>query len=250
VSLLHLEDVWKTYAMGETELHALRGVTLSIESGEFTAVMGASGSGKSTLMNLLGCLDRPSRGRYRIDGEDVSALPPDTLAAIRNRTIGFVFQNFNLLPRTSAVENVELPLLYAGLGAPERHARAREALDRVGLSDRAHHHPNQLSGGQQQRVAIARALVNRPRLLLADEPTGNLDSRTSVEVMALLQELGRDGITVVLVTHEADIADYSSRVIVMRDGLVRSDQRRTARPAVALAPAEETRASPAGGGPP
>jgi len=248
VSLLHLEDVWKTYAMGEAELHALRGVTLTVEAGEFTAVMGASGSGKSTLMNLIGCLDRPSRGRYRLDGEDVSALPPDTLAAIRNRTIGFVFQNFNLLPRTTAVENVELPLLYAGMGAAKRHAWAKEALERVGLSDRAHHHPNQLSGGQQQRVAIARALVNRPRLLLADEPTGNLDSRTSVEVMALLQQLGRDGITVVLVTHEAEIADYSSRVIVMRDGLVRSDQQRTARPAAPLAPIDEPRAIPAGGG--
>jgi putative ABC transport system ATP-binding protein len=250
VSLLHLEDVWKTYDMGETQLHALRGVTLSVDSGEFTAVMGASGSGKSTLMNLLGCLDRPTRGRYRIDGQDVSALQPDALAAIRNRTIGFVFQNFNLLPRTSAVENVELPLLYAGVGGAERHARAREALGRVGLSDRAHHHPNQLSGGQQQRVAIARALVNQPRLLLADEPTGNLDSRTSVEVMALLQELGRDGITVVLVTHESDIAEYSSRVIVMRDGLVRSDQRRPARPAVPPPVAEELRAGPAAGGPP
>ncbi len=237
--LLHLEEIWKTYVMGDTELHALRGVTLSVEPGEFTAVMGASGSGKSTLMNLLGCLDRPTRGRYLLEGEDVSELPPDELATIRNRTIGFVFQNFNLLPRTSAVENVELPLLYAGMGAAERHARAREALGRVGLAERAHHHPNQLSGGQQQRVAIARALVNQPRLLLADEPTGNLDSRTSMEVMALLQELGRSGITVVLVTHEPDIAEYSSRVIVMRDGQVRSDVRRTPRPAVPLPPAEE-----------
>jgi putative ABC transport system ATP-binding protein len=239
VPLLHLEEVWKTYVMGETELHALRGVTLSVEPGEFTAIMGASGSGKSTLMNLLGCLDRPTRGRYLLEGEDVSELPPDTLAALRNRTLGFVFQNFNLLPRTSAVENVELPLLYAGLSAAERHARARESLERVGLADRAHHHPNQLSGGQQQRVAIARALVNQPRLLLADEPTGNLDSRTSVEVMALLQELGRTGITVVLVTHEADIAEYSSRVIVMRDGRVRSDVRRAQRAAVPLPPADD-----------
>ncbi len=240
--LLHLEDVWKTYVMGETELHALRGVTLSVDAGEFTAIMGASGSGKSTLMNLLGCLDRPTHGRYLLEGEDVSELPSDTLASIRNRTIGFVFQNFNLLPRTSAVENVELPLLYAGHSAAERHARAREALARVGLADRAHHHPNQLSGGQQQRVAIARALVNQPRLLLADEPTGNLDSRTSVEVMALLQELGRSGITVVLVTHEADIAEYSSRVIVMRDGQVRSDLRRAQRPALPLPPQEELHA--------
>ena len=248
--LLHLEDVWKTYVMGETELHALRGVTLSVEEGEFTAVMGASGSGKSTLMNLLGCLDRPTRGRYLLQGDDVSALAPDALAAIRNRTIGFVFQNFNLLPRTSALENVELPLLYAGLHGAERHARAREALERVGLSGWAHHHPNQLSGGQQQRVAIARALVNRPHLLLADEPTGNLDSRTSVEVMALLQELGRGGITVVLVTHEADIAEYSSRVIVMRDGQVRSDVRRTARRAEPEAPAGEQHADAAGGSAP
>jgi putative ABC transport system ATP-binding protein len=239
VPLLRLEDVWKTYVMGETELHALRGVTLSVEAGEFTAIMGASGSGKSTLMNLLGCLDRPTHGRYLLEGEDVSGLPSDTLATIRNRTIGFVFQNFNLLTRTSAVENVELPLLYAGLAAGERHARAREALERVGLADRADHHPNQLSGGQQQRVAVARALVNQPRLLLADEPTGNLDSRTSVEVMALLQELGRSGITVVLVTHEADIAEYSSRVIVMRDGQVQSDVHRAQRPAVPPPPADD-----------
>jgi putative ABC transport system ATP-binding protein len=248
VPLLHLENVWKTYLMGDTELHALRGVTLSVESGEFTAVMGASGSGKSTLMNLLGCLDRPTHGRYLLEGKDVSGLPPDTLAAIRNRTIGFVFQNFNLLSRTSAVENVELPLLYSGLPGSERHARAREALERVGLSDRAHHHPNQLSGGQQQRVAIARALVNQPRLLLADEPTGNLDSRTSVEVMALLQELGRSGITVLLVTHEADIAGYSSRIVVMRDGQVRSDARQQARPAVPLPPDPELHGGAAGGG--
>jgi putative ABC transport system ATP-binding protein len=250
VALLKLEDVWKTYRMGETELHALRGVTLGIEPGEFTAVMGASGSGKSTLMNLLGCLDRPTHGRYLLDDQDVSGLAPDALAMIRNRTIGFVFQNFNLLARTSAVENVELPLLYAGVGAAQRHARSREALERVGLTDRAHHTPAQLSGGQQQRVAIARALVNRPRLLLADEPTGNLDSHTSVEVMALLQELGRGGITVVLVTHEQDIAEYSSRVIVMRDGQVRSDVRRAARPAVPLPPPEDLHADAVGGGEP
>ncbi len=252
MALLQLEDIWKTYVMGDTELHALRGVSLSVEPGEFTAIMGASGSGKSTLMNLLGCLDRPTHGRYLLDGEDVSAMGRDELAEIRNRTIGFVFQNFNLLPRTSAVENVELPLLYAGLGAAERHARARAALERVGLAERADHHPNQLSGGQQQRVAIARALVNEPRLLLADEPTGNLDSRTSVEVMALLQELGRGGITVVLVTHEPDIAEYSSRVIVMRDGQVRSDARRAPRPAVPLPPGEEhgEAAAEVGGGAP
>jgi putative ABC transport system ATP-binding protein len=231
-SLIRLEDVARTYVMGDVEVHALQGVTLTVEEGEFVAVMGASGSGKSTLMNVLGCLDRPTRGRYLLQGQDVSRLPNDALAAIRNRTLGFVFQNFNLLARTSALENVELPLLYAGTSTAERHARAKEALARVGLSDRADHLPNQLSGGQQQRVAIARALVNRPRVLLADEPTGNLDSRTSVEVMALLQELGRGGITVVLVTHEHDIAEYAARVLVMRDGRVRSDERRTPRPAV------------------
>ncbi len=232
-ALIQLEDVTKTYVMGDVEVHALRGVSLAVGRGEFTAIMGASGSGKSTLMNLLGCLDRPTSGRYLLDGRDVSRLPADELAAIRNRTLGFVFQSFNLLSRTSAVENVELPLLYAGLSPAERHARAKEALSRVGLAERADHHPSQLSGGQQQRVAIARALVNQPRVLLADEPTGNLDSRTSEEVMALLQALGKEGITVVLVTHEPDIAEHASRVIVMRDGRVRSDERRTPRPAVA-----------------
>jgi putative ABC transport system ATP-binding protein len=230
--LIQLEDVWKTYTMGDVELHALKGVSLTVAKGEFTAVMGASGSGKSTLMNLLGCLDRPSRGRYLLEGHDVSSLETDALAAIRNRTLGFVFQSFNLLSRTSALENVELPLLYAGIRAGERRARAKEALARVGLADRSDHHPNQLSGGQQQRVAIARALVNRPHVLLADEPTGNLDSRTSEEVMAILQELGRSGITILLVTHEADIAEHASRVIVMRDGKVRSDVRRVPRQAV------------------
>jgi putative ABC transport system ATP-binding protein len=241
-SLIELHDVWKTYVMGDVQLHALKGVTLTVEAGEFTAIMGASGSGKSTLMNLLGCLDRPSAGAYRLDGQDVARLSSDALAALRNRTLGFVFQSFNLLSRTSALENVELPLLYAGASGAERHARATEALGRVGLADRAHHHPNQLSGGQQQRVAIARALVNQPRLLLADEPTGNLDSRTSVEVMALLQELGASGITVVLVTHEPDIAEYASRVITMKDGRVRSDVRRPARRAEPLAPADDAAA--------
>jgi len=207
--LVRLEDVVKTYQMGDVEVRALQGLSLVIEHGEFTAVMGASGSGKSTLMNLLGCLDRPTRGRYLLEGREVSSLSTDQLAEIRNRTIGFVFQNFNLLSRTSALENVELPLLYAGLSTSERRARAAESLDLVGLADRAGHHPNQMSGGQQQRVAIARALVNRPRVILADEPTGNLDSRTSVEVMALFQELGRSGITVLLVTHEQDIARRS-----------------------------------------
>ncbi len=225
--LIRLEDVAKTYRMGDVEVHALRGVTLSIEHGEFTAVMGASGSGKSTLMNILGCLDRPTRGRYLLEGKEVSRFSSDRLAEVRNRTVGFVFQNFNLLSRTSALENVELPLLYAGVPTVERHRRAIEALARVGLGDRADHRPNQMSGGQQQRVAIARALVNQPRVILADEPTGNLDSRTSTEVMALFQELGRAGITVVLVTHEPDISEYAARIVVTRDGQILSDQRRT-----------------------
>ncbi len=235
--LVRLDQVVKTYQMGDVEVHALRGVSLVIQHGEFTAVMGASGSGKSTLMNLLGCLDRPTSGRYLREGREVSRLTIDELAEIRNRTIGFVFQNFNLLSRTTALENVELPLLYAGASTAERHARATESLARVGLGDRTGHHPNQMSGGQQQRVAIARALVNRPRVILADEPTGNLDSQTSVEVMALFQELGRSGITVILVTHEPDIADYASRVITMRDGHILSDVRR--QPKRAAAPAQE-----------
>jgi putative ABC transport system ATP-binding protein len=229
--LIHLDDVVKTYRMGDVEVHALRGVSLDIEQGEFTAIMGASGSGKSTLMNIVGCLDRPTSGRYLLEGQEVSRLPVEKLAEVRNRTIGFVFQSFQLLARTSALENVELPLLYGGVGTGERHRRAAESLARVGLADRADHHPNQMSGGQQQRVAIARALVTRPRVILADEPTGNLDSRTSVEVMALFQELGRGGITVALVTHEADIAQYASRVVVMRDGRVLSDRRQAQRPA-------------------
>jgi putative ABC transport system ATP-binding protein len=237
--LVQLDRVVKTYRMGEVDVRALRGVTLEIGEGEFVAIMGASGSGKSTLMNVIGCLDHPTSGSYRLDGEEVSRLGRDELAAVRNRTLGFVFQSFNLLSRTSALENVELPLVYAGLGAKERHGRASEALARVGLGDRAHHHPNQLSGGQQQRVAIARAIVTHPRLLLADEPTGNLDSRTSVEVMALLQGLGRDGITVVLVTHEHDIAQYAGRLVILRDGLVQSDERRVALAARPAPAAEE-----------
>ena len=225
--LIRLEDVTKTYRMGDVEVHALRGVSLEVAEGEFTAVMGASGSGKSTLMNILGCLDRPTAGRYLLGGKDASRLPADRLAEIRNATIGFVFQSFNLLSRTSALENVELPLVYAGIATADRHARAAEALARVGLADRSDHHPNQMSGGQQQRVAIARALVNHPRVILADEPTGNLDSRTSVEIMALFQELGRAGITVLLVTHEADIARYAGRILTMRDGRIVSDERRT-----------------------
>ena len=211
--------------MGDVEVPALRGVSLGVAGGEFLAVMGASGSGKSTLLNLIGCLDRPTGGRYLLDGQEVSRLSRERLAEVRNRTLGFVFQSFNLLPRTSALENVELPLLYAGVPTRERQSRAREALERVGLADRIEHHPNQLSGGQQQRVAIARALVSRPRVILADEPTGNLDSHTSVEVMALLQDLGRSGVTFILVTHERDIARYASRVIVMKDGRIDSDSR-------------------------
>jgi len=227
--LIRLEEVVKTYQMGDVAVNALRGVSLDVEAGEFTAVMGASGSGKSTLMNILGCLDRPSGGRYLLDGQEVSRFSTERLAEVRNRTIGFVFQSFNLLARTSALENVELPLLYAGTASGERHRRAAEALERVGLADRVHHLPNQMSGGQQQRVAIARALVTSPRLLLADEPTGNLDSRTSVEVMALFQDLGQSGITVLLVTHEPDIARYAARVIVMRDGRLLSDHGQEAR---------------------
>jgi putative ABC transport system ATP-binding protein len=226
--------------MGDVEVKALRGVSLSVEEGDFIVVMGKSGSGKSTLMNLLGCLDRPSSGSYQLAGREVSGLSRPQLAEERNRTLGFVFQSFNLLPRTSALENVELPMVYGAVHARERHARAEEALRRVGLGDRLHHYPNQLSGGQQQRVAIARAIVNRPKLILADEPTGNLDSRTSVEVMALFQELGRSGMTVVLVTHEPDVATYGSRLLEVRDGKVRRDERQT--PVVArpdLIPAED-----------
>ncbi|HJX64702.1 MAG TPA: ABC transporter ATP-binding protein [Polyangia bacterium] len=225
--LIETSKISKVYRMGDVEVHALREVSLTISEGESVAVMGPSGSGKSTLMNILGCLDRPSSGGYWLVGEEVSQLDRNALARMRNRTLGFVFQSFNLLSRTSAVENVELPLLYAGVSAHERHTRAREALARVGLAERMHHHPNQMSGGQQQRVAVARALVTRPRLIVADEPTGNLDSRTSIEIMALFQELGRSGITLLLVTHEPDIARYASRVVVMRDGRVQSDERQT-----------------------
>jgi len=205
--------------------------------------MGPSGSGKSTLMNILGCLDRPTSGTYLLLGQEVSRMDRNALARVRNRTLGFVFQSFNLLARTSALENVELPLLYAGVSARERHQRSREALDRVGLGERIHHHPNQMSGGQQQRVAVARALVTRPRLMVADEPTGNLDSRTSVEIMALFQELGRSGITLLLVTHEPDIAAYASRVVVMRDGRVQSDRTQTPQVADVAAAAAEAAAA-------
>jgi putative ABC transport system ATP-binding protein len=236
--LVQLEQVTKIYHMGDVQVGALQGVDFKLELGEFVAVMGASGSGKSTLMQIVGCLDRPTSGRYLLEGADVSKLGANALADLRNRTLGFVFQSFNLLARTSAVENVELPMLYGGVGARDRRKRALEALDQVGLSSRAHHHPNQLSGGQQQRVAIARAIVGRPRLILADEPTGNLDSRSSVEIMQLFQALGASGITVMLVTHEADIAQFAARVVVMRDGLVLSDVRQTPREARAEARAE------------
>ncbi|MFN9479079.1 MAG: ABC transporter ATP-binding protein [Betaproteobacteria bacterium] len=214
-------------------MHALAGVSVSIAAGEFVAVMGPSGSGKSTFMNLVGCLDRPSRGSYKLAGEDVGGMSADAMASIRNRRIGFVFQQFNLLARTSALENVELPLIYAGVPARERHARAAEKLAQVGLASRAHHQPSQLSGGQQQRVAIARALVNAPQLSLADEPTGALDSHTSLEIMALLQELNRGGMTIVLVTHEHDVAAYAGRLITFRDGRVLTDARNAPRDAAA-----------------
>ncbi|MBI3671089.1 MAG: ABC transporter ATP-binding protein [Acidobacteria bacterium] len=223
-AVIHLENVHKTYDLGEVQVHALRGVSLEIAASEFVAVMGASGSGKSTLMNILGCLDRPTRGRYLLEGTDVSQLSKVELARISNRKLGFVFQQFNLLARTSALENVELPTVYAGLTPQERELRARESLERVGLADRAQHYPSQLSGGQQQRVAIARALVNRPAILLADEPTGNLDSHTAVEIMDILQRLNQEeGLTVVLVTHEHDIAQYARRALEFRDGKLQRD---------------------------
>ena len=228
--VIQLEGIHKTYTMGDVEVHALRGVSLTISEGEFVAIMGTSGSGKSTTMNIIGCLDRPTRGTYTLDGQDVSALTKDERADIRNRKLGFVFQGFNLLSRTSALENVELPMLYSGVDAAERHRRAIEALHSVGLAGREQNHPNQLSGGQQQRVAIARALVNDPALILADEPTGNLDSRTSIEVMEIFQRLNRErGITLVLVTHEPDIAEYADRVVVFKDGRIRKDFKVTSR---------------------
>ncbi len=223
-------DVVKTYHVGEVDVHALRGVALQMNPGEFVALTGPSGSGKSTFMHMLGCLDRPSSGRYLLNGRDVSTLSAHALSRVRNDQIGFVFQGFNLLSRTSALENVELPMLYSKVKAKERKARARAALEAVGLGSRADHHPNQLSGGQQQRVAIARALVNQPKILLADEPTGNLDTRTSIEVMGIFQKLNAEqGITVVLVTHEHDIAEYATRIVAFRDGRVRSDNPVTTR---------------------
>ena len=224
--VIQLDGIDKVYQTGEVAVHAVRGVSLTVAKGEFVAVMGASGSGKSTLMNLIGCLDRPTAGRYRLDGEEVGALTKSELSRVRNRRLGFVFQGFNLLSRTSALENVELPLLYSPDGHRGRELRRRSnaALERVGLADRAGHHPSQLSGGQQQRVAIARALVNEPALLLADEPTGNLDTRTSIEIMSIFQDLNRKGMTILMVTHEPDIARYCRREIVMRDGQVVSDR--------------------------
>jgi putative ABC transport system ATP-binding protein len=224
-AVIQLQTIHKTYHTGEVDVHAVRGVSLEIKQGEFVALMGASGSGKSTMMNIIGCLDRPTKGEYRLDGIDVSQLSRDELADIRNQKIGFVFQGFNLLARTSALDNVELPMLYARerVAGPSQRERALKALETVGLGDRADHKPNQLSGGQQQRVAIARALSNQPSLLLADEPTGNLDSRTSVEIMGVFQKLNDEGMTIVMVTHELDIAQYTKRMVVMRDGKVVGD---------------------------
>ena len=223
-SVIRVEELHKYYDLGEAKVHALRGVNLEVEPGEFVAIMGASGSGKSTFMNLLGCLDTPTSGHYFLEGVDVAQLPKNELAAIRNRKLGFVFQGFHLLARTTALENVELPTLYAHLPKEERVRRARRALEMVGLGDRMEHFPSQLSGGQQQRVAIARALVNQPSILLADEPTGNLDSHTSVEIMQIFQDLNDQGLTVILVTHEQDIAHYAKRTIVFRDGRIRRDE--------------------------
>ena len=222
--LIVCEDLWKIYRIGDVEVQALRSINLTIDRGEFVAVMGTSGSGKSTLMNLLGCLDKPSRGRYRLDGLDVSTANPDLLADLRNRQIGFVFQNFNLIPRTSALENAQLPLFYRGVSIKEQRRQAAAALQRVGLAGREQHYPAQLSGGQQQRVAIARALVGAPSILFADEPTGNLDTASSREIMDILEHLNReDGITIILVTHEPDIAAYASRELVMKDGQIVQD---------------------------
>jgi len=224
VPTIRLENIHKTYDLGEIQVHALRGISMEIQPGEFVAVMGASGSGKSTLMNIIGCLDKPTRGQYYLDGKDVSGLTKNELAKIRSHKIGFVFQQFNLLSRTSALENVELPTIYAGTPVAERERRAHEALNRVGLAERSGHFPSQLSGGQQQRVAIARALVNSPSLLLADEPTGNLDSRTSIEIMEILQNLNDEhGLTVVIVTHEPDIAQFAKRSLEFRDGKMKKD---------------------------
>ena len=226
MAIIETKDLWKTYEMGAEKVHALQGVSMAIEKGEYVAIMGPSGSGKSTLMNLIGCLDSPSKGSYLLNGKQVSEMNDDELARIRNEEIGFVFQTFNLLPRATALHNVELPLIYAGVPSKTRGERANQALDKVELGDRKSHRPNQLSGGQRQRVAIARALVNQPAILLADEPTGNLDSTTSEEIMRVFEGLAEQGQTVIMVTHEPDIAAHARRVIVLRDGLISSDDRR------------------------
>jgi len=228
MGLITTNDLWKTYVMGSEEIHALRGLTINIEKGEYCAIMGPSGSGKSTLMNLIGCLDTPSKGSYLLNGKEVAEMNDDELARIRNEEIGFVFQTFNLLPRATALHNVELPLVYAGVSGKDRQERARQALEKVELTSRASHKPNELSGGQRQRVAIARALVNNPSILLADEPTGNLDSKTGVEIMAVFKRLHDGGNTIILVTHEPDIAAYANRVIHIRDGQVEKDVKQAA----------------------
>ena len=246
-TVISVRNLVKTYVVGEVQVKALRGINLDVERGEFLAVSGTSGSGKSTFMHIVGCLDKPTSGQYMLDGEDVSRMSKDALAAVRNKKIGFVFQGFNLLSRTSALDNVELPLLYGGastMKTPARHKRATEMLELVGLGNRTDHHPNQLSGGQQQRVAIARALINNPSILLADEPTGNLDTRTSIEVMGIFQRLNRErGITVVLITHEMDIAEYGTRTVTFRDGQVVADKpvarRREAQDELAALPTAE-----------
>ncbi len=228
MALIETRDLWKTYVMGEEEIHALRGVSIAIERGEYVAIMGPSGSGKSTLMNLIGCLDTPSKGSYLLNEKEVESMNDDELARIRNEEIGFVFQTFNLLPRATALHNVELPLVYAGVSGKVRQDRARQALEKVELTSRASHRPNELSGGQRQRVAIARALVNNPSILLADEPTGNLDSKTGTEIMGVFARLHEGGNTIILVTHEPDIAGYAHRVISIRDGQVEKDVKRAA----------------------